>query len=139
MSPVDGYTRVERLSWDNYHEGIDLKAQIAAYRDRDRARPEVVRADKIYRAGDKLDFRKRLGIRLFGPKLERPYKDGERKLEHWRIERQDEGMRITIESKFGGGKRTYSLDKALMRIMALSETAIIMTFLMMTLMKLRRD
>jgi transposase, IS5 family len=139
VSLVDGYARVERLSWDNYHEGIDLKAQIACYQERYGAYPEVVCADKIYRTRDNLDFCHKHGIRLSGPKLGRPYKDEERKRELRRIERQDEGTRVAIEGKFGEGKRTYSLDNVRMRLRVTSETSIMMAFFMMNLMKLVRD
>lgn len=139
VSLVEGYARVERLSWDNYHEGIDLKTQIAAYRDRYGAYPEVVCADKIYRTRDNLDFCKEKGIRLSGPKLGRPYKDEERRRELKRIERQDEGMRVAIEGKFGEAKRSYSLDAVRMRLKETSESSIMMVFLMMNLMKLARD
>lgn len=81
VSLVEGYAREERLSWDNYHEGIDLKTQIDAYRDRYGAYPDAVCADKIYRTRDNLDFCKEKGIRLSGPKQGRPYKDEERRRE----------------------------------------------------------
>jgi hypothetical protein len=139
LSMVDGYARVERLSWDNYHEGIDLKAQITAYRDRYGVYPEVVCADKIYRTRDNLEFCKEHGIRLSGPKLGRPYKDEERNREIRRLERQDEGMRVAIEGKIGEGKRSYSLDNVRMRLKETSESAIMMVFFMMNLMKLARD
>lgn len=139
VSLVDGYARIERLSWDNYHEGIDLKGQIESYRDRYGAYPEVVCADKIYRTRDNLDFCKDHGIRLSGPKLGRPYKEEERRQEHRRIERHDEGTRVAIEGKFGEGKRSYSLGNVRMRLKETSETAIMMAFLMMNLMKLARD
>jgi hypothetical protein len=139
VSLVDGYARVERLSWDNYHEGIDLKVQITAYRDRYGTYPEVVCADKIYRTRDNLDFCKENGIRLSGPKLGRPYKDEERRRELRRIDRQDEGTRVAIEGKFGEGKRSYCLDNVRMRLKETSESAIMMAFLMMNLMKLARD
>ena len=139
VSLVDGYARVERLSWDNYHEGIDLKAQIATYKERYGEYPEVVCADKIYRTRDNLDFCKEHGIRLSGPKLGRPYKDEERRRELRKIERQDEGMRVAIEGKFGEGKRSYSLDNVRMRLKETSETSIMMTFLLMNIMKLLRD
>jgi hypothetical protein len=99
VSLVDGYARAERLSWDNYHEGIDLKAQIEVYRDRYGTYPAAVCADKIYRTRDNLDFCKEHGIRLSGPKLGRPYKDDERRREIRRIERQDEGTRVAIEGE----------------------------------------
>ncbi len=139
VSLVNGYARVERLSWDNYHEGIDLKTQIAAYRDRYGIYPEAVCADKIYRTRDNLNFCKEHGIRLSGPKLGRPCKDEGTRRELRRIERQDEGTRVAIEGKFGEGKRSYSLDNVRMRLKETSETSIMMTFLLMNIMKLARD
>jgi transposase, IS5 family len=139
VSLVEGLARVERLSWDNYNESTDLKAQIEEYRSRYGAYPEVVCADKIFRTRDTLEFCTANHIRLSGPKLGRPYLNETKRREQRSIERADEATRVAIEGKFGEGKRSYGLDCITMRLKETSETAILMAFFMMNLMKLARD
>ena len=139
VSLVDGLSRVERLSWENYNESTDLKTQIEEYRKRYGVYPAVVCADKIFRTRDNLEFCATNNIRLSGPKLGRPYKDDEKRRERRKIEREDEATRVAIEGKFGEGKRTYGLDCIAMKLKETSETAIQMAFFMMNLMKLARD
>jgi IS5 family transposase len=139
VSLVEGFARVERLSWDNYNEGIELKEQIQAHKDRYGAYPSVVCADKIYRNRANLDFCKEKGIRLSGPKLGRPFKDDRRLREQKRIEREDEGRRVAVEGKFGEAKRTYTLDRVYTKLKQTSESAIMLVFLMMNITKIARD
>lgn len=49
ISVVKGYARVEKLSWENYNEGIDLIEQAKIHRERYGFFPEAISADKIYR------------------------------------------------------------------------------------------
>ena len=139
VSMVNGFARVERLSWDNYNEGIELKDQIEAYKARYGKYPSIVCADKIYRNRNNLEFCKEHHIRLSGPKLGRPYKDEARRAEVRRIEREDEGTRVAIEAKFGEAKRTYTLDTIMMKLKETSESAIMLVFFVMNLMKNVRD
>jgi hypothetical protein len=44
----DGFTFLDRLSYDNYNEGEDLKAQSRVYRHRHVHYLEVICADQIY-------------------------------------------------------------------------------------------
>lgn len=139
VSLVEGFARVERLSWDNYNEGIELKEQIEAHKERYGAYPSVVCADKIYRNRANLEFCKEKGIRLSGPKLGRPFKDDRRLREQKRVEREDEGRRVAVEGKFGEAKRTYALDRVYTKLRETSESAIMLVFLMMNLVKIARD
>lgn len=142
VSLVDGMVEVHRLSWEPYNESQDLKGQIERYKDRYGHYPEVVCADKIYRTRENLRYCQEYGIRLSGPKLERPFKEREKNREllreRRRIERQDESSRIAIEGKFGEGKRRYSLDRIGTKLRATSESAIHLGFLVMNLMVLYR-
>ena len=139
VSLVGGFSRVERLSWDNYNESTDLIAQIEVYRRRYGTYPERVCADKIFRTRENLEFCTTRGIRLSGPKLGRPAKDDRKRREQRRIEREDEATRVAIEGKFGEGKRSYGLDCIATKLKETSETTIYMAFLMMNLMKMARD
>src|SRR5690625_755202 len=75
VSVVDGYSFLDKLSWDAYHEGTLLKASIEKYKARYGYYPEAILADAIYRTRENRDHCKSLGIRLSGPKLGRPSKD----------------------------------------------------------------
>ena len=51
-SCFEEYVFVDRISWDNFNESGDLKAQIEAYRSFTGYYPESVDVDKIYRTSD---------------------------------------------------------------------------------------
>ena len=52
----EGFTFLDRLSYDPYNEGEDLKAQAKAYRRRHGHYPEVICADQIYRTRSNRSF-----------------------------------------------------------------------------------
>jgi IS5 family transposase len=131
ISLVDGFARVERLSWDNYNEGSDFIEQVEAYRAREGFYPEVVAADKIYRTRENLSFCKEHGIRLSGPKLGRPVKLYSKALK--RLQRLDNSFRNRVEGKFGEGKRRYGLARIMAKLKKTSESVIILQFLVMNL------
>jgi len=139
LSLVNGYARVDRISWDNYNEVEDLKRQVQEYKARYGHYPEVVCADKIYRSRDNLNFCKENGIRFSGPKLGRPHVDQIKKREQARIEQNDERKRIPIEGKIGEGKRCYTLDRLYTKLKETSETSIMMSFIVMNLARFGRD
>ena len=107
LSVVDGYTFIERQSFDNFHEGITLIESVEWYRALHGCYPEVVQADQIYRNRTNLAFCKEHGIRLSGPKLGRPAKNVERDRE---TEARDHKERIIIEGRNGMAKRRFGLD-----------------------------
>jgi len=130
-SLVDGFAYLDRISWDNYNEGGDLKAQIELYHNRFGHYPESVHADKIYRTRENRKFCKKHGIRLSGPSLGRPPNqiDIQRELQA----RQDELDRIPIEGKFGQAKRRFSLSKIMCKLAQTSETAIAIVFIVLNI------
>jgi len=77
------------------------------------------------------------GIRLSGPKLGRPPKITESNAqalkEAKQKARQDEIDRNAVEGKFGQGKRRYSLNRIMTKLSGTSETAIMISFLVMNL------
>jgi len=137
ISLVDGISFVDRISWDNFNEGIDLIAQIEAYRKRFGCYPESVHADKIYRNRDNRRYCKKHKIRLSGPKLGRPPKVTAANAEELKAAkkqaRQDEIDRNAVEGKFGQGKRRYSLNRIMTKLSHTSETAIMLSFMVMNL------
>src|SRR5690625_2182580 len=135
---VDGYTFLDTLSWDAYHEGTLLKASIEKYKARYGYYPEAILADAIYRTRENRDHCKSLGIRLSGPKLGRPSKDEQLNKAQKQIEKQDASERNAIEGKFGEGKRRYGLGLIRACLSQTSETVISFSFLVFILGMLSR-
>jgi len=139
VSVVDGYSFLDTLSWDAYHEGTLLKASIEKYKKRYGYYPEAILADTVYRTRENRDHCKNLGIRLSGPKLGRPSKDEQINKAQKQIEKQDASERNAIEGKFGEGKRRYGLGLIRACLRQTSETVISLSFLVMNLGKILRD
>jgi len=131
VSLVAGFAYIDKLSWDPYHEGVELKDYVEAYYRRFGFYPKVIAADKIYRTRANWQYCKEHGIRLSGPKLGRPSKRADKKQR--RLERLDEKIRNAIEGKFGEGKRCYGLDRIMAKLKETSETVIVLQFLVMNL------
>lgn len=139
VSVVDGFTYVERISWDAYNESADLASQIEAYRRRYGRYPESVHADKIYRTRANHAYCKARGIRMSGVRLGRPPADQEIRKAVWRQIREDERKRVEVEGKLGESKRTYGLDRVATKRADTSETTIVMAVIVMNLWKILRD
>jgi hypothetical protein len=107
-SVIEGYTFLDRQSYDNFNEGIRLKQSVEQYKKRYGYYPEAVLADKIYRNRENLAYCKALGIRLSGHKLGRP-KNNPDKSEKQQAA-QDNNDRNIVEGRFGTAKRRYGLD-----------------------------
>jgi len=140
VSLIRGYSFLDRISWDPYHESVDLIGQVEKYRERFGCYPVSVHADKIYRTRENLRFCGEKGIRLSGPPLGRPkVMTPEKTAREKRRRRRDERYRIPIEGKFGQGKRRFSLDRIMTKLAVTSGSAISVIFLVMNLEKLLRD
>ena len=131
VSLVNGYAFVDKLSWDNFHEGVELKDCIENHYQRFGFYPKVIAADQIYRNHDNFQICKQHGIHLSGPKLGRPPKKPDKKQRQ--MERFYEQIRNTIEGKFGEGKRCYGLGRIMARLKETSESVIMLQFLVMNL------
>ena len=131
VSLVNGYAFVDKLSWDNFNEGVELKNCIENYYQRFGFYPKVIAADQIYRNHDNFQICKQHGIHLSGPKLGRPPKKTDKKQRQ--MERFYEKIRNAIEGKFGEGKRCYGLDRIMARLKETSESVIMLQFLVMNL------
>jgi len=69
ISLVNGYTFIDRMSFDNYNESGDLIGAIEKYKYRFGYYPKSVHADQIYRSRSNIVYCQSKGIRLSGPKL----------------------------------------------------------------------
>ena len=72
VSLVDGFSFVDRISWDAYNESADLIAQIERYYRRFGYYPESVHVDRIYRTRENRRYCKGKGIRLSGVPQKNP-------------------------------------------------------------------
>lgn len=123
FSVVNGYTFIEKQSFDNFNEGVSLIESAERYKCTYGCYPEVIQADQIYRNRDNRAFCKKNGIRLSGPRLGRPGKDEERNKE---LEYRDNCERNIIEGRNGMVKRRFGLDliMAYLRETAMTEAAL---------------
>ena len=135
VSVLDGYFRVEHLSWDAFNEAKTLEETVERYKEETGYYPQRILADKIYRNRDNLQYCKKHGIHMSGPKLGRPPKDKALYAQQCRDERREAGERNEVEGKFGTGKRCYGLNRLTARLEDTSETQIHMIVLTMNLWK----
>ena len=130
ISIVNGYTFIDKISFDSFNEGSELEDVLKNHKKRFGCYPTAIMADKIYRSSGNLALCKELGIRLSGPKLGRPTKNDK---EERKQERIDTKIRNQVEGKFGEGKRKYGLDLVMTKLEETSKTAISIKFLVMNL------
>jgi hypothetical protein len=130
-SCFEGYVFLDRMSWDNFNESGDLKAQVEAYHRFTGYYPESVHADRIYRTRENRAWCKEKGIRISGPPLGRPPANVSKSKKKQALE--DERIRNAIEGKFGQGKRRFGLNRVMAKLDNTSSTVIAITFLVMNL------
>lgn len=136
ISVVDGFAYLEKLSWDNFNEGMTLKESVEKYKLLHGCYPKSVHVDAIYRNRENIRYCKERGIRISGPRLGRPPKEPDPKL--IRQARQDARDRNCSEGKFGEGKRRYGLALIKAKLKETSETVIIMNLIVMNLARVQR-
>jgi hypothetical protein len=132
----EGFTFLDRLSFDPYNEGEDLKGQARAYRRRYGHYPKVICADQIYRTRANRAFCLRHGIRLCGPRLGRPKSDPELLAEEKRQILDDQRQRNAVEGMIGQGKRRFGLGLIREKLAITQGATIAMNELVMNLEKL---
>jgi len=131
LSVIDGFSFVDRLSWDNYNESLDLVEQIETFHRRFGFYPESVHADQIYRTRANRAYCKQHNIRLSGPPLgRRPQTVSAQEKKQTAA---DEAIRNTVEGKFGQGKRRFGLGRVMAKLASTSAAQISLSFLVMNL------
>ena len=122
FSVVNGYTFIEKQSFDSFNEGVILKESAERYMRQYGCYPEVIQADQIYRNRENIRFCKENSIRLSGPRLGRPDPDAQRNRE---LERKDNSERNIIEGRIGIVKRRFGLNliMAYLKQTAMTEAA----------------
>lgn len=136
VSEVEGYVRINNLSWEAYNESGDLRSQVESYKNQYGYYPEVVMADKIYLSRDNRNYLKDLGIRISGKPLGRPPSNESYYMRTKR--RKENNQRNHIEGKFGQGKNAYGLSKIRARRQDTSESWIAAIFFVMNLVRLTK-
>ncbi len=131
-----GFTFLNRLRFDPYNEGEDIKAQASAYRRRYGHYPKVICANQIYRTRANRAFCQRHGIRLSGPRLGRPKSDPELVAAEKQQFLDDQRQGNTVEGKIGQGKRQYRLGMIREKLAVTHGSAIALNVLVMNLKKL---
>ena len=133
ISLENGFSRIEKLSWNPFNESGTLIESAENYQKRCGHYPEAILADQIYRNRANLTYCKENKIRLSGPRLGRVPENAKLRNAETKIVRQDAGARNAVEGKFGEGKRKYSLDRIFARLKETAECVIAMQFLVMNL------
>ena len=138
ISVVNGYTFVDRLSFDAYNEGEhnEFERVVEEYRRRFGYYPLRILADKIYRGKENRALCKKRGIHLSGPKLGRPGKDH---AEDLKTERKEIGERNAVEGKFGNGKRKLGLSLIMAKLKETAGTMITMDIFILNMERLLRN
>ena len=139
VSLVDGYARIERLSFDAFNEADDFITAVERYHTFYGCYPDRVLADKIYRNRENLRFCREHGIHLTGPALGRPPKSSDESKEARRQEYTDICDRNAVEGEFGTGKTAYGLGRIAARLEDTSCTVIAVALLYMNLCKRLRS
>jgi len=139
ISMVNGYARIERLSFDAFNEATDFFSAVEAFREEHGCYPKRVLADKIYRNRETISWCKERGIQLTGPALGRPSKDAQQTKEAKRQEYQDICDRNAVEGEFGVGKRSYGLNRIMAHLPETSFCVIGIALLCMNLAKRLRS
>jgi len=143
ISVTNSFVFLERLSWENYNESVDFISQVESYKEKYGYYPESVHADKIFRTRVNLNFCKQNEIRFTGKPLGRPRKEEkiskQEKLAAKRQQQFDEGLRNTVEGKFGQAKRRFGLGRIMAKQAGTSETEIGICLIVLNLEKCLKD
>lgn len=131
VSLTDGFTVIDKLSWDNFNEGGYLKESVRLYKKRFGYYPAIVLADKVYCTRENRNFLKEWGIELRAKRLGRPAASA--------LSNQvSPGERNPIEGKFGQAKAGYNMECIKAKLVATSESWIASIILVLNLVNLTR-
>jgi hypothetical protein len=131
VSLSDGFTLIDKLSWDNYNEGSCLMQSVQLYKKRFGYYPAQLLADKIYCTRANRKLLQQLGIELRARPLGRPSKEAL----HNQV---SPGERNPIEGKFGQAKAGYNMECIKAKLQATSESWIASIILVLNLVNLTR-
>jgi DNA-directed RNA polymerase subunit E'/Rpb7 len=133
LSLMDGFARVDTLSWEAYNESNDLKRQAEAYKAIFGHYPELIQADKIYTTNENRKWCRLKNIRITakpkGKPVEKTYREKKK-------EKQEFNERNHIEGKFGQAKQGYMLNEVRAKLKDTSESWIGVVVFVLNIIKL---
>lgn len=136
VSEVNGFSRINHLSWDAYNESTDLMTQVEDYIKLYGCYPEVLLADSIYLNRANRKWLKGKGIRVGGKSPGRPSKKDS--YYQRRKKKKENNQRNHIEGKFGQGKNAYGLKNIRARRDDTSESWISNIYFVMNIVRLMK-
>ena len=136
-SVVDGMSRVEHISWDQFNESIDLELQVNMYKKTFGYYPELVLADQIYLNRKNRNWLKERAIRIVGKPLGRPKKTNLTAYQKRKL-KKERNQRNHIEAKFGQAKNAYGLSSIKAKRSDTSQSWIGAIFFIMNLITLTK-
>ena len=136
-SEVDGMSRVEHISWDNFNEATDLELQTEMFKRTYGHYPELLLADRIYLNRNNRKWLKSKGIRIVGKPLGRPKKEKLTAYQKRKL-KKERNQRNLIEGKFGQGKNAYGLGNIQAKRSDTSKSWISAIFFIMNLITLSK-
>ena len=130
LSIVDGFGRIEKISFEAYNESEVLADVVERYKQRTGHYPKRILADKIYRNRNNLAYCKERNIRLSGPALGRPRKDAviDKKAEY-----RDNADRVEVERAFSLAKGSYGLGLIRTKLEEMTRGSIVLSILVMNI------
>ena len=131
VSLVNGFTSLDKLSWDNFNEGKCLQQSVELYQKKYGFYPAEVLADQIYCNRENRSWLKEKGIKLMAKPLGRPSKEASSNL-------VSPGERNPIEGKLGQAKVGYGLANISAKLKTTSQSWIATIILVLNLVKLTR-
>ena len=136
ISEVNGFCRIDRLSWDAYNESVDVKNQVERFYEMYGCYPKVFLGDRIYLTRENRKYLKDKGIEIYGKPLGRPPKNPTETPAQKYRKKKKAAQRNHVEAKFGQGKRGYGLNNIKARLSETSESWVNAIFFVMNLTKL---
>lgn len=136
VSEVNGFSRIDRLSWDAYNESKDVETQVENYYKVYGCYPKEFLGDRIYLTRKNRKYLKEKGIEIYGKPLGRPPKESTETPAQKYRKKKKAAQRNHVEGKFGQGKRGYGLNNIKARLPETSESWVNAIFFVMNLVKL---
>ncbi len=136
ISEVNGFCRIDRLSWNAYNESADVEIQVENFYKMYKCYPKVFLGDMIYLNRENRKYLKAKGIEICGKPLGRPSKNSTESTAKKYRKKKKAAQRNHVEAKFGQGKRGYGLNNIKARLPKTSESWINAIFFVMNLTKL---
>ncbi|MCL2062844.1 MAG: transposase [Candidatus Cloacimonetes bacterium] len=130
LSVTEGFTRLERISYDAYNESEDFIDIIERWKKRNEHYPAKALADEIYRNKKNLIYCKEHGIEMLGKPLGRPKKGVVADKKRTRL---NEIKRVEVERKISYAKGSYGLGLVKTKLQTTSKSVITLSIIAMNI------